>query len=83
MLKIGPIATELHCGMPNSNTMSNILIVDDMASNRYILRSLLEEAGYKVREATDGQQAVDAAAQATPDLILMDINMPVMDGYEA
>lgn len=76
-------STELHCGMPNSNTMSNILIVDDMASNRYILRSLLEEAGYKVREATDGQQAVDAAAQATPDLILMDINMPVMDGYEA
>ncbi|WP_241462317.1 hybrid sensor histidine kinase/response regulator [Aeromonas finlandensis] len=69
--------------MPNSNTISNILIVDDMASNRYILRSLLEEAGYQVREATDGQQAVDAAAQVTPDLILMDINMPVMDGYEA
>ena len=69
--------------MPNSNTMSNILIVDDMASNRYILRSLLEEAGYQVREAEDGQQAVAAVAQATPDLILMDINMPVMDGYEA
>ena len=69
--------------MPNSNTMSNILIVDDMASNRYILRSLLEEEGYQVREAEDGQQAVAAVAQATPDLILMDINMPVMDGYEA
>ncbi|CAD7550810.1 hybrid sensor histidine kinase/response regulator [Aeromonas hydrophila] len=63
--------------------MSEILIVDDMASNRYILRSLLEEAGYRVREATDGLQAVDAATEFPPDLVLMDINMPVMDGYEA
>lgn len=63
--------------------MSEILIVDDMASNRYILRSLLEEAGYRVREATDGLQAVDTATEFPPDLVLMDINMPVMDGYEA
>jgi len=63
--------------------MNDILIVDDMASNRYILRSLLEEAGYQVREANDGQQAVSSASQQPPDLILMDINMPVMDGYEA
>lgn len=73
---------EPHSGMPNSHTTS-ILIVDDMASNRYILRSLLEEAGYQVREATNGQLAVESVTQATPDLILMDINMPVMDGYEA
>ncbi|HAU4964382.1 TPA: response regulator, partial [Aeromonas hydrophila] len=53
--------------------MSEILIVDDMASNRYILRSLLEEAGYRVREATDGLQAVDAATEFPPDLVLMDI----------
>ncbi|WP_438833410.1 response regulator [Aeromonas oralensis] len=46
--------------------MSEILIVDDMASNRYILRSLLEEAGYRVREATDGLQAVDAATESPP-----------------
>ena len=51
--------------------MSEILIVDDMASNRYILRSLLEEAGYRVREATDGLQAVDAATEFPPDLVLM------------
>ncbi|MFB2864656.1 response regulator [Aeromonas sp. MdU4] len=69
--------------MSSTNTIHNILVVDDMASNRYILRSLLEEAGYQVLEAADGQQAVEAVARATPDLILMDINMPVMDGYEA
>ncbi|CAM4164317.1 hybrid sensor histidine kinase/response regulator [Aeromonas bestiarum] len=63
--------------------MSDILIVDDMASNRYILRCLLEEAGYQVREATDGQQALDAATRFPPALVLMDINMPVMNGYEA
>jgi CheY-like chemotaxis protein/two-component sensor histidine kinase len=63
--------------------MSDILIVDDMASNRYILRCLLEEAGYPVREATDGQQALDAATLSPPALVLMDINMPVMNGYEA
>ncbi len=75
--------TETPTGMPGTNTIHNILVVDDMASNRYILRSLLEEEGYQVREVEDGQQAVAAVAQATPDLILMDINMPVMDGYEA
>ena len=63
--------------------MSDILIVDDMASNRYILRCLPEEAGYPVREATDGQQALDAATRSPPALVLMDINMPVMNGYEA
>ncbi|WP_421201785.1 hybrid sensor histidine kinase/response regulator [Aeromonas enteropelogenes] len=63
--------------------MYDILIVDDMASNRYILRNLLEEAGYQVREATNGQLALDAATRVAPDLVLMDINMPVLDGYEA
>lgn len=50
-------------GAGENTQMSEILIVDDMASNRYILRSLLEEAGYRVREATDGLQAVDAATE--------------------
>ncbi|MDP3610883.1 MAG: response regulator, partial [Rubrivivax sp.] len=51
--------------------------------NRQILRDLLGMAGYEMIEAHDGVQGVAMAAEHRPDLILMDIQMPVMDGYEA
>jgi two-component system cell cycle response regulator DivK len=60
-----------------------ILVVDDHADNRRILRDLLGSAGFEVLEATTGEEAVAQAAAAVPDLILMDIQLPGIDGYEA
>lgn len=60
-----------------------ILVVEDTEDNRQILRDLLGMAGYALVEAHDGAQGVAMAAEHRPDLILMDIQMPVMDGYEA
>ena len=60
-----------------------ILIVEDQEDNRAILRDLLSTAGYELIEATNGQEGVELAQQQRPDLILMDINLPVIDGYEA
>ena len=60
-----------------------ILIVDDQRSTRDYLGALLKEEGYRVVEAVNGQEAVELFDSEHPDLIFMDINMPVMDGYEA
>ena len=60
-----------------------ILVVEDTEDNRQIIRDLLTSAGYEMIEALDGAQGVAMAAEHKPDLILMDIQMPVMDGYEA
>jgi two-component system, cell cycle response regulator DivK len=59
-----------------------ILVVEDQEDNRQILRDLLGGAGYNLVEAADGEQALAAYAKQRPDLILMDIQLPVMDGYE-
>ena len=60
-----------------------ILVVEDQEDNRQILRDLLASADYEMDEAENGQEALDAVARQRPDLILMDIQLPVMDGYEA
>ncbi len=60
-----------------------ILVVEDQEDNRQILRDLLANAGYEMIEAEDGQQALTQAAKHKPDLILMDIQLPLLDGYEA
>ena len=60
-----------------------ILVVEDQEDNRQILRDLLASADYEMTEAENGQEALDAVAKQRPDLILMDIQLPVMDGYEA
>ena len=60
-----------------------ILIVEDTADNRQIMRDLLSSAGYELLEAHDGEQGVAMAKAHHPDLILMDIQLPVLDGYEA
>lgn len=60
-----------------------ILVVEDQPDNRQILRDLLTSVGFQILEAEDGASGVSTAAAERPDLILMDIQMPVMDGYEA
>ena len=60
-----------------------ILLVEDTEDNRQIIRDLMENAGYDLIEAQDGAAGVAMAAEYNPDLILMDIQLPVMDGYEA
>ncbi len=60
-----------------------ILIVEDEPKNMTLLRDLLQVSGYSTIEATDGKQGVELAKESKPDLILMDIQMPVMDGLEA
>jgi two-component system, cell cycle response regulator DivK len=60
-----------------------ILVVEDQEDNRQILRDLLGNAGYELIEAENGEEALAAVARQRPDLILMDIQLPVMDGYEA
>ena len=61
---------------------ADVLIVDDTLANLQLLTSILKEEGYKVRPATSGAMALQAIAQKIPDLILLDIKMPEMDGYE-
>jgi two-component system cell cycle response regulator DivK len=58
-----------------------ILIADDRPSSRELLRLVLERAGYDVVDAEDGQQALDRARSENPDLILLDLQMPGLDGY--
>jgi two-component system, cell cycle response regulator DivK len=60
-----------------------ILVVEDQEDLRGILRDLLTGSGYVVAEAADGQAGVEMTRSARPDLVLMDIQLPVMDGYEA
>jgi CheY-like chemotaxis protein len=60
-----------------------ILVVDDFEDTRLLLRTWLERKGYKVVEAKDGQQAISAAQTADPDLIIMDVQMPGLDGLSA
>jgi len=60
-----------------------ILVVEDEEDNRQILRDLLATSGYEMVEAEDGEQALAAVDLHRPDLILMDIQLPIMDGYEA
>jgi two-component system cell cycle response regulator DivK len=59
-----------------------ILYIEDNPGNRMLIRRILEVEGYKVVEAEDGIEGLEKAKSMTPDLILMDINLPGMDGYE-
>ena len=67
----------------NDPTNKRILVIEDTEDNRQIMRDLLTGAGYEVLEAHDGAAGVAAAKAHVPDLILMDIQLPILDGYEA
>src|SRR5215210_4554333 len=60
-----------------------ILVVEDQEDNRQILRDLLRSADYEMIEAVDGEEALAAVAKRRPDLILMDIQLPILDGIQA
>lgn len=62
---------------------ATILVVEDVEDNRELVRLLLESAGYAVIEAHTGQEALDTLATGLPDLVLMDLSLPVLDGWEA
>ncbi|MEA3243057.1 MAG: response regulator [Pseudomonadota bacterium] len=63
--------------------MSKILLVEDNEMNRDMLSRRLERKGFEVVIAVDGQAGVDMASSTNPDIILMDLSLPVMDGWEA
>src|SRR5437016_13624988 len=60
-----------------------VLVVDDFADNREMYSEYLSFAGYDVIEARNGKEAIDAAQERLPDIIIMDLSLPVMDGWEA
>jgi two-component system, cell cycle response regulator DivK len=63
--------------------MTKILLIEDHEDNRRIVRDLVTSAGYQLAEATTGEDGVAMASSEAPDLILMDIQLPGIDGYEA
>jgi two-component system sensor histidine kinase/response regulator len=65
-----------------TKSIGSILVVDDTAENLRLLTNMLGAKGYEVRPVTSGRHALQAAERSAPDLILLDINMPEMDGYE-
>ena len=68
--------------MKDNEPQSNIIVVDDQPANLKLMEDMLRQEGYAVRSFPRGRLALAAAAQQPPDLILLDINMPEMDGFE-
>jgi CheY-like chemotaxis protein len=66
-----------------TDTPRTILVVDDFDDTRLLLRTWLERRGFRVIEAENGLQAIDQAATESPDLIIMDMQMPQLDGLSA
>ena len=64
-------------------TGPTILVVDDYADTRRVVRWMLEQQGYRVVEAADGREAVEVALEERPRVVLMDLAMPVLDGFDA
>jgi CheY-like chemotaxis protein len=60
-----------------------VLVVDDNADTRVVVRWMLERWGCRVLEASDGREALEITVESRPDLVLMDLSMPVVDGYDA
>jgi two-component system, cell cycle response regulator DivK len=70
-------------GVSESPRKPLVLVVDDFADNREMYSEYLSFSGYDVIEARNGKEAVDAAQTRLPDIIIMDLSLPVMDGWEA
>jgi CheY-like chemotaxis protein len=64
-------------------SVKTVLLVEDYADSRFMLARLLEMSDYRVLEAADGREAVEMAERECPDVVLMDLQMPVLDGFTA
>lgn len=69
--------------MATSKKPRRVLLVEDTEDNRFMMRRLLEMSSYEVVEAVNGKEAVDLAIEAHPDIILMDLSLPLIDGLGA
>lgn len=69
--------------MQSQDPTETVLLVEDTEDNRFMMRRLLEMSGYRVVEATNGEEAVRLAGTERPHLILMDLSLPVIDGLAA
>jgi len=69
--------------MKESNKSLTVLLVEDTEDNRFMMRRLLEMTGYRVIEAMNGEEAVELARSESPELILMDLSLPIIDGLAA
>ena len=69
--------------MHDENQLETVLLVEDTEDNRQMMGRLLELSGFRVVEATNGQEAVEAAARENPKIILMDLSLPFIDGLAA
>ena len=63
--------------------MKRVLVIEDNENNLFLFRTILQKSGFEVIEARDGAAGVELAFKEKPDLILMDIQLPVLDGYKA
>ena len=77
-----PTAPPLHRSTETPPPAPNLLIVDDSPDNLALLAGMLEGRGFRVRPVVSGERALQAAQSEPPDIVLLDINMPDMDGYE-
>ncbi|MFY7997896.1 MAG: adenylate/guanylate cyclase domain-containing protein [Candidatus Kapaibacteriota bacterium] len=75
-------ASDTELATPEVETQPYLLIVDDVPVNLQALESILQTRGFRVMKATNGEQALEIVAQEKPDLILLDVMMPKMNGYE-
>lgn len=69
--------------MKKQDEQATVLLVEDTEDNRFMMRRLLEMAGYQVVEATNGEEAVKVARAESPRVILMDLSLPIIDGLAA
>ncbi|HEV2765811.1 MAG TPA: response regulator [Pyrinomonadaceae bacterium] len=63
--------------------LKTVMVVEDFEDNRFMMRRLLEMSGYRVVEAVNGEEAIETARRERPDLILMDLSLPLLDGLAA
>jgi twitching motility two-component system response regulator PilH len=70
-------------GTSDDNSLASILIVDDSPTEIHVFKKLLEKQGYAINTAADGQEGFDVAKRILPDLIIMDVVMPVLNGFQA
>jgi len=77
------LATWTRSSTREGTTVSAILVVEDRAANRALLRSVLENRGYQVETAQNGKEALELYRLTRPDVVVMDLFMPVMNGFDA